>query len=101
MRRALRNIVPTEILERRRKAFLIRGPLALLDRSQSKVRALFADSMAIQQGLMDEARFRKAMDYTSAGTDPKWRSGIYKAITFELGLRANSRNLGILCPVEG
>jgi asparagine synthase (glutamine-hydrolysing) len=100
MRRALRNIVPTEILERRRKAFLIRGPLAALERSQSKVEALFADSMAIQYGLIDGARFRKAMDFIIAGADPKLRSGIYKAISFELWLRANSRNFGTLCVAQ-
>lgn len=39
MRRALKEIVPAEILERRRKAFLSKGPLALLQANKERIEA--------------------------------------------------------------
>jgi asparagine synthase (glutamine-hydrolysing) len=94
MRRALKNIVPAEILERRRKAFLIRGPLASLQRSQSAVEKLFANSLVIDHGLIDGMQLQMGLDYTVAGADPKLWPGLSKAISFELWLRAASRNFG-------
>jgi asparagine synthase (glutamine-hydrolysing) len=92
MRRALREIVPTEILERRRKAFLIRGPLALLQESRGKIEALFADSCAVDRGFIDPAAFRSSLQLTVQGVDHKWRRALMNTVSFELWLRAQGLN---------
>jgi asparagine synthase (glutamine-hydrolysing) len=89
MRRALGNIVPVEILERRRKAFLIRGPIASFQQSQGKIEALFADSRAVDYEFIDHKQLRKAMDLTVAAVDPKWWPALFRVINFELWLRGN------------
>ena len=88
MRRALREIVPTEILERKRKAFLIRGPLALLQASKDKIEALVADCCAVDRGFIDPAAFRASLQLTVRGVDHKWRRALMNTVSFELWLRA-------------
>jgi asparagine synthase (glutamine-hydrolysing) len=90
MRRALKEIVPVEILERRRKAFGIRGLLVSLQRSESLIEELFAKSLMNQHGLVDLKQLLVALKLTTGGTDPKWWPGIFNAINYELWLRANS-----------
>ena len=92
MRRALRNIVPIEILERRRKAFLSRGPIASLQEAEEKIKALFDDSIAAALGFVDIAQIRLALDLTIRGKTSKWSSSIMRLIAFELWLRAESVN---------
>jgi asparagine synthase (glutamine-hydrolysing) len=93
MRRALAGIVPVEILERRRKAFLVRGPLLALERAKPIIDRLFAESLAVRRGLIDAPQLRKAVNSAVAGSDANWWPWIFKAIYFELWLRANSRRL--------
>lgn len=90
MRRALRSIVPVEILERRRKAYVIRGPLASLQRSQAKIEALFADSLAVQHGFVDAPILLAAIDTLCNKRDPKWMLALMKTIGFELWLRTRT-----------
>jgi asparagine synthase (glutamine-hydrolysing) len=89
MRRALVNIVPQEILERRRKAFLIRGPMAMLQQQENSIRTLFVDSLAAQWGFIDANQFRTALDHTIRHSDPRWVLPIIKAISFEMWLRTD------------
>jgi asparagine synthase (glutamine-hydrolysing) len=89
MRRALRHIVPREILERQRKAFIIRGPLSLLRQSQEKINTLLADSLAAQRGLIDPNVLRSELQLTTTNGDPKWCVSILKTLDIELWMRAN------------
>jgi len=90
MRRALKDIVPTEILERRRKAFLIRGPLAWMEANRERIEAMFADSLAAECGFIEPKALRSSLELTVRGVDPKWRRALMKTIALELWL--NSRN---------
>jgi len=98
MRRALKDIVPTEILERRRKAFTIRGALAWLAANKEQLEVMFADSCAAQHGFIDPTIFRSSLGSVLQGTDQKWRRAMMKTITLELWLRARN---GQPAPAKG
>jgi asparagine synthase (glutamine-hydrolysing) len=87
MRRALADIVPAEVLERPRKASLIRGPIVSLQRCQVTIRTLFEASIVGALGLVDEKCFKEALDIISKGTTPKWWPAVIKAINLEFWLQ--------------
>lgn len=90
MRRALRGIVPTEILERSRKAFIIRGPLTLLRQSHETIRVLLDDSLVGQRGLIDPVVLQHELHLATTNGDPKWCIAILRTLDLELWLRARS-----------
>lgn len=87
MRRALANIVPSEILDRRRKAFLARTPILLLQEAQSSVSELFANSLAAEHGFIDLVGVRSALQYAREGNGYRWSICLLRAIAIELWLR--------------
>ena len=86
MRRALKNIVPDTILERRRKAYCIRKPLLSIQEGQDRIRELFNNSRAVDLGLVDRAQIFDALDLTIEGRDIRWLNSLKRAIAFELWL---------------
>jgi asparagine synthase (glutamine-hydrolysing) len=86
MRRALVNIVPHEILERRRKAFQLRAPLSALQQAYPKLLKLFADPAIASAGLVDPAQLRRSLKGIAEG-DPKWRQAMLKTIALELWMK--------------
>ena len=91
MRRALAGIVPTEILERRRKASLIRGPLLSLERSERNIQRIFEASRLGALGLVDERCLKDALAIICKGTALKWWAAVIKAINLELWLQEQMR----------
>jgi asparagine synthase (glutamine-hydrolysing) len=87
MRRALRGIVPAEILERARKGALIRGPLLSLQRSEAAIQSIFTGSVAGAMGLVDERQLRTTLAEVAKGTSPRWWPAVIKAIQMEFWLR--------------
>jgi asparagine synthase (glutamine-hydrolysing) len=87
MRRALRDIVPNEILERRRKAFQLRAPLSALEGAQAKLNRLWDSSLLAQQGFIDANALRDAFTRCVNG-DSQWTQAILKTIAYELWLLA-------------
>jgi asparagine synthase (glutamine-hydrolysing) len=87
MRRALKGIVPDGILERRRKAFVIRAPLEALQRSESTLEGLLTNSLLAELGFVHVARLRTALEQTLRG-DPKWLGALIRTFGMELWLRA-------------
>lgn len=90
MRRALAPIVPEEILERRRKAFVVRGPLTAIQQSRRVLEMLISESIIADAGFVDSTPLRIALELTASGTAPLWWQTILRAITLELWLRANA-----------
>lgn len=90
MRRALKGIVPDEILQRRRKAFLIRGPLALIRRDREQIEALITNSLAAAFGFIDPAMFTSALNEVTAGNSPLWWPSILRTIAIEIWLRSSN-----------
>ncbi len=91
MRRALRHIIPTEILERPRKAYQLRAPLVALMQAHTKVEHAFADSLLADSGLIDASQFRIALNDAARG-DPRWRHALFKTIAFELWLKSMTQS---------
>jgi len=92
MRRALRPIVPEEVLERRRKAYLIRGPLVSLQRARDKILALFTGSLTAELGFIDDGAFRLAFEAVARSEDTAWLHAALRTILFELWLRSRQMN---------
>ena len=86
MRRAMKDIVPPEILERRRKAYLIRGPLAALRNAQSRLSSLFDSSHIGNHGFVSVPKLQSAFEEIVAGRDLRWSHALMRAIAFELWL---------------
>jgi hypothetical protein len=80
--------VPTEVLERRRKAVLSRGRLSSLQFSQKRLRTLFRNSLLAEYGWIDSAKLLAALDQTVAGDTPFHCAALMKAIGLELWLRS-------------
>ena len=90
MRRALVNIVPTEILERRRKAFQLRSALRGLQNAQPVLESLFTDSIAASAGFINVDKLRATLEHTVQG-DSEWWQGLLRTIALELWLKASNR----------
>jgi len=93
MRSALTEIVPTEILERRRKAYLVRGPLLSLREKQKTIEELLHNSLAAQLGYLDPDKLQVSLARILKGTEGKAIPCLMRAIAFELWLRANRDRL--------
>jgi asparagine synthase (glutamine-hydrolysing) len=61
MRRSLAGIVPAEILDRKRKAYVSRRPLIHLEAFFPKIEALFKNSVLESQGWLDRKAFLEAL----------------------------------------
>lgn len=90
MRRAMAGLVPVEIIERRRKAFMARGPLTAIRESQSKLETLLRRSLIARAGFVDPDILLGALERTAEGTGSQPWPAILRAVTFELWLQANA-----------
>ncbi len=86
MRRALRGIVPNEILERRRKAFQLRAPLSAIQAAQEKLERLISTSIIADIGFIDVDTFLSELRSTANG-QPGACHAILRVIAYELWLR--------------
>jgi asparagine synthase (glutamine-hydrolysing) len=86
MRRALKDIVPTEILERRRKANLVRGPLLSLQNARIQLEKLLVKSLAVEHGYIDPLQIQLACNLATSGKDIQWSMHFRRTIGFELWL---------------
>lgn len=87
MRRALRAIVPQEILGRPRKAFQLHAPLDALRKAESKLERMFADSVLSRAGFVDRDVLGRGFRSALAG-DAESLQALYRAIAFEIWLRS-------------
>jgi asparagine synthase (glutamine-hydrolysing) len=87
MRRALKGIVPTELLERKRKAFISRAPLSNLRDYQKLIEDLFSGSELAKGGFIYEETFKDELRNALAG-QVTWISHLHQTISLELWLRS-------------
>ncbi|ACO32390.1 MULTISPECIES: asparagine synthase-related protein [Acidobacterium] len=87
MRRALVGIVPDEILERKRKAFQVTGPLRVLQRRQSEIESLFRDCRLAQQGFIEMDPFAAELKRCCNGQPSDWQA-ILRTIALEIWSRS-------------
>lgn len=67
MRRALRTIVPSEILDRRRKAFVARAPFLTISSQWTHMLALTSDMLSDSLGIVDEAACHESLRLVREG----------------------------------
>lgn len=94
MRRALRDIVPAEILERKRKAYVVRGPLTALQAAGDQVKALLDDPRVVKYGYIDPLHLVRSMECIISGREVKEWVMLMKTVVLELWLKSHTRYLG-------
>jgi asparagine synthase (glutamine-hydrolysing) len=88
MRRALAGIVPEEILERKRKGFIARQPLAVLQNSPAAIRALFADPLVAVNGWIDLKELQRSVERITSGQDTDSWPAFQRLAAMEIFLRS-------------
>jgi asparagine synthase (glutamine-hydrolysing) len=88
MRRALAGIVPEEILERKRKGFIARQPLAVLQNSSTAIRMLFADPLAAANGWVDLKELQRSVERITSGHDIELWPAFQRLAAIEILLRS-------------
>jgi asparagine synthase (glutamine-hydrolysing) len=92
MRRALKSIVPEVVLERRRKAYQIRGPLHVIQQANRKLDLLFDNAFLSHAGFIEPAEVKAALHLTSNGKDFRWLQALTRTIAFELWIQGTVQN---------
>jgi asparagine synthase (glutamine-hydrolysing) len=93
MRRALRDIVPVEVLERRRKAFRSRSVLGPLRNNISRLAALLECSRAAEIGLVEPKNLIEITGRAVQESNQQWIRYITRLILFELWHRSTESHL--------
>jgi len=87
MRRAFKDLVPTTVLERGRKAFIDQGPIRSIQRSRHVLAALMENPILANSGLIDPSAFRHHLDLVTSGRDTREWPLIMRTLLFELWLK--------------
>lgn len=87
MRRSLKTIVPHQILERRRKAFLSRRGLFAFQSMNKEIRDYFRDSLLASSGLIVESEFFKSLDRATAARSNEWSRQLRATVSLEHWMR--------------
>jgi asparagine synthase (glutamine-hydrolysing) len=88
MRSALKGIVPEEVLERRRKAFLLGTALKQFSTLAGRFEQLIDTSLLAEFEFIEKVAFRRAVADTVNGNDLRWWALILRTIGLETWLRA-------------
>ncbi|MBB6143718.1 asparagine synthase (glutamine-hydrolyzing) [Silvibacterium bohemicum] len=88
MRRALRGIIPSHVLERKRKAYVSRSPLVVLYENKPRLMTLMHDSKLNRLHYIEEDALRTAVAAFDAPPNAEWQYSLIRAIHLELWLRA-------------
>jgi asparagine synthase (glutamine-hydrolysing) len=86
MRRALKEIVPEEILERRRKAFLSRSSVKLLASTCQRVEAIVSDSSFVAAGKLDSNEIGRVLKSVIEKGDTRWAQALLRTAFFLMWL---------------
>lgn len=90
MRRALRGIVPEMVLERPRKGYVIRAPLAFIRDRRDEILGVFERPPVFLEQLIDIPVFKRALDKAIQAVEVDWISHLLK--TIDLAIWVRSRN---------
>jgi asparagine synthase (glutamine-hydrolysing) len=94
MRRALAGIVPPEILERRRKAYVSHGPLATMRKNRNALETILHNSILARLEIIELGSLRSALSNLLDGKDSRQWPSLMRAIAIELWLKTE-RNTAI------
>lgn len=93
LRRAMRNIVPEPILNRRRKGFVVRAPLRAVASEWALLTEMGNNMTAASLGIVDTGRFSEALEQARLGQAVAV-IGLLRTIGVEAWLRNVERNRG-------
>ena len=88
MRNALKGIVPEEVLERKRKAYVVRKPLFSLQSAHEKLTTLFSDSRLAERGLISPSAIQPVLERVADGNQLQDWPPLMRSISLELWLRS-------------
>jgi asparagine synthase (glutamine-hydrolysing) len=92
LRRALRDLVPKEILERKRKAYVVRSPFEEMQSARNQIETLLADAVTVRCRLINRANLSRSLDLITTGQETKQMPSLMKTLVFELWLRTFAGN---------
>ena len=92
MRRALRGIVPTEVLERRRKGFRGKGLLATLSNNEGRLADLLKCSKAAEVGLIDPINLTETVVHAIHENGQRWTHAVTRLVLYELWQASSFEN---------
>lgn len=99
MRRALINITPDAVLERRRKAFISRRRHTSITEGKDVLRRLFDTSLLDKLGLIDRNRLWEVFQAVVDGGTSRWVPMLHRAIALEMWLTTDSARVKFrACP---
>ena len=93
MRRSLSTLVPEQIFQRRRKAYVSRGPIKAMQEQLPAVQGIFRPSLCAERGIVDDAAFLAAMD-RALGGEIDWLSALIATVKLEQWLRGTAKANG-------
>jgi len=96
MRRALVGIVPEEVLNRKRKAFAVRGPIAAISTDWPRLAEMTEHMLANLLGIVEQQRFFEMLKKASEGQDVP-TVALLRTLDIEFWLRS-LKNHGISKP---
>jgi len=99
MRRALRDIVPQEILERRRKAYQLRAPLNAIAQAYPKLHRLVEHSAIADMGFIHREALLDELKQTATG-DAQWSQSLMRTVAYELWLQTRCRQGDVESPMS-
>lgn len=99
MRRALRGIVPHEILERKRKAFVSRGPRAAISAEWDSLSRLSQDMSSSSRGIVDQHSFLESLRRARNNEDVQFVR-LIRTVLMEVWLRSLDRHEIVNAPPE-
>ena len=94
VRRALVGIVPDELLNRKRKAFVVRSPMAAISRESSRLIEMSHQMLTTSLGIVDADAFREAVSSARRGQEIRTVT-MNRTLEIEFWLRT-VRNRGVL-----
>jgi asparagine synthase (glutamine-hydrolysing) len=86
MRRALRGVVPNEILDRKRKGYVVRSPLAAIVARWKFLASTSTEMLSSSFGFIDESKFLEAIVHLHQEQNPPLVF-LLRTLAFEFWLR--------------
>jgi asparagine synthase (glutamine-hydrolysing) len=100
MRSALKGIVPEEILERRRKAFLLAGPLKRVRELAPRLAQEIRVSLLVESGYVDRSAIERALAEIVSGETIRWWTLILRFAWLETWLQYRSQSKSVSEPIQ-
>jgi len=88
MRRAMKLIVPIEVLERRRKGYLSRSPMLSLLEKQNSIESRFKNSLLSAHGFAESSLLIQHLRSAASCGVAMWIAPLMRAVLFETWLRS-------------